>query len=54
MLIPSMIVTAGLALIYEAVANYMAGGKELTLPGDLRAFGSMPGNIILAIFTHFI
>ena len=49
-----MIVTAGLALIYEAVANYMAGGKELTLPGDLRAFGSMPGNIILAIFTFII
>ena len=46
--IPSMIVTTGLALIYESVANYIAGGVEQTLPSDLRAFGQMPGNIILA------
>ena len=30
--IPSMIVTTGLALIYESLANYMAGGVEQTLP----------------------
>lgn len=47
--IPSMIVTTGLALIYESVANYIAGGVEQTLPSDLRAFGQMPGNLILAI-----
>ena len=29
--IPSMIVTTGLALIYESLANYMAGGVEQTL-----------------------
>ena len=52
--IPSMIVTAGLALIYESVANYMAGGVEQTLPSSLRAFGSMPGNIILAFITFII
>ncbi len=46
--IPSMIVTTGLALIYESVANYIAGGVEQTLPSNLRAFGQMPGNIILA------
>ena len=49
-----MIVTAGLALIYESVANYMAGGVEQTLPSTLRAFGSMPGNLILAFITFII
>lgn len=52
--IPSMIVTAGLALIYESLANYMAGGVVQTLPSSLRAFGSMPGNIILAFITFII
>lgn len=52
--IPSMIVTAGLALIYESLANIMAGGRELTLPSELRAFGQMPGNIILAVVTFII
>lgn len=49
--IPSMIVTTGLALIYEATANIIAGGVEQTLPSNLRMFGQMPGNIILAILT---
>ena len=49
--IPSMIVTTGLALIYEAVANYIAGGVEQTLPSNLRAFGQMPWNIILALLA---
>ena len=49
--IPSMIVTTGLALIYEATANIIAGGVEQTLPSDLRMFGQMPGNLILAILT---
>ena len=49
--IPSMIVTTGLALIYEAVANYIAGGVEQTLPSDIRAFGQMPGDIILALLS---
>lgn len=52
--IPSMIVTTGLALIYEAVANYIAGGVEQTLPSDLRAFGQMPGDIILAVFACIV
>lgn len=52
--IPSMIVTAGLALIYESLANYMAGGVVQTLPSSLRAFGSMPGNVILAFVTFVI
>ena len=49
--IPSMIVTTGLALIYESVANYIAGGVEQTLPSSLRAFGQMPGNLILAVIA---
>ena len=52
--IPSMIVTAGLALIYESLANYMAGGVVQTLPSSLRAFGSLPGNVILAFITFII
>ena len=47
--IPSMIVTTGLALIYESLANYIAGGVEQTLPSNLRAFGQMPWDIILAL-----
>lgn len=52
--IPSMIVTAGLALIYESLANYLAGGIEQTLPSDLRALGQMPSNIILAFVTFIL
>ena len=44
--IPSMIVTTGLA-----TANIIAGGVEQTLPSDLRMFGQMPGNLILALLT---
>lgn len=52
--IPSMIVTTGLALIYESLANYIAGGVEQTLPSDLRAFGQMPGNLILALLAFVV
>lgn len=52
--IPSMIVTTGLALIYEAIANFVAGGIVQTLPSDLRFFGMMPGNIILAVIAFVI
>ena len=50
--IPSMIVTTGLALIYEAVANIISG-KE-TLPTNMMAFGKMPGNLILAVVAFII
>ncbi len=36
-------------LIYESLANYIAGGVEQTLPSNLRAFGQMPWDIILAL-----
>ena len=48
-ILTSMIVTTGLALIYESLANYIAGGVEQTLPSNLRAFGQMPWDIILAL-----
>ena len=51
--IPSMIITTGLALIYESLANMIAGGTAQTLPADLRLFGQMPGNLILALLTFF-
>ena len=49
-----MIVTTGLALIYESVANYIAGGVEQTLPSSLRALGQMPGNLILAALAFVL
>jgi len=52
--IPSMIVTTGLALTYESVANYIAGGVEQTLASELRIFGRMPGDIILALIAFAI
>ncbi len=52
--IPSMIVTTGLALIYEAIASYIAGGQSATLPSDLRALGAMPGNLIIAVIAFVL
>ncbi len=52
--IPSMIVTTGLALIYESLANFFAGGSSQVLPSDLRAFGQMPMNIILAALAFAV
>lgn len=52
--IPSMIVTTGLALIYESVANMISGGVEQTLPSTLRLFGRMPGNLILALIAFIV
>lgn len=47
--IPSMIVTTGLALIYESIANYLGGSVVQTLPSHLRAFGQAPANMLLAL-----
>lgn len=49
-----MIVTTGLALIYEAVSNYIAGGVVQTLPSNLRVFGSMQGSIVLALIAFVV
>ncbi len=52
--IPSMIVTTGLALIYEAIASYMAGGVEQTLSSNLLVFGSIHGSIIISIIAFLL
>ncbi len=52
--IPSMIVTTGLALIYESIASYIANGQSATLPSELRGLGRMPGNLILAVAAFLI
>lgn len=52
--IPSVIVTTGLALIYESIATFVAGGLEQILPSNLRAFGKIPGNLIIAIFAFLL
>jgi ribose transport system permease protein len=52
--IPSMIVTTGLALIYESLANYISAGVVQTLPSDMRFFGSIQGSIILAVIAFIV
>lgn len=52
--IPSMIVTTGMALIFESLANYVAGGETATLPSNLRWFGSMAGSIVLAAVAFVV
>ncbi|MDO4632920.1 MAG: ABC transporter permease [Eubacteriales bacterium] len=49
--IPSMIVTTGLALIYESIASYIANGQSATISSNLRGLGRMPGNLILAVIA---
>lgn len=52
--IPSMIVTTGMALIYESIANYVAGSETQTLPSNLRWFGTMQGSIVLAAIAFVV
>ncbi|OQB24041.1 MAG: Ribose transport system permease protein RbsC [Firmicutes bacterium ADurb.Bin182] len=52
--VPSMIVTVGLMLIYESIAYFAAGGQKQTLDQPLRAFGSAPWNIILAVAAFLL
>ena len=49
--IPSIIVTIGLLMLYEAIGVFVASGKVLVLDNSLRGFGSSPFNIILALFA---
>ena len=52
--IPSMIVTVGMMLIFESIAVYVANNNKQTLDPALRAFGSAPGNIILAVAAFIL
>ena len=47
--IPSMIVTTGMALIYEALAVFATGSVEKIIGPNLRAFGQYPLNLIVAV-----
>lgn len=49
--IPSMIVTTGLALIYESLGVFATNGSEKILDKSFRAFGSYPWNLILALLA---
>ena len=51
--ISSLIVTAGLSLVYEALSIYATNGKEAILAPSYRAFGDYPGNLILALLAFF-
>jgi len=52
--IPSIIVTVGLALIYESLSVFATQGQEQILGSSTTAFGSYPANIILALCAFFI
>jgi len=49
--IPSMIVTIGLMILYETVANFMGNA---VLPYELSIFGRAPYNIIVGLITLII
>jgi len=52
--IPSMIVTVGLALIYESLSVFATQGQEQILNSKYSVFGSYPANLILALCAFFI
>lgn len=52
--ISSLIVTVGLYLIYEALAVFATHGQESILSSELRAFGTYPWNVVLAVIAFFI
>ncbi|WP_026495119.1 ABC transporter permease [Butyrivibrio sp. WCD3002] len=52
--ISSLIVTAGLSLVYEALSIFATNGKEAILATQYRAFGDYPGNLILALAAFFL
>lgn len=52
--IPSMIVTTGLALIYESVGHYVSGDVQAFLTKEQTFFGHAPGNLIIACFAFVL
>lgn len=52
--IPSIIVTIGLMMIYEILANLYKGGGGANLPDQYSALGIFPRNIIVGLITAFI
>ncbi len=49
--IPSIIVTVGLAIIYECIAFILAGDQINRLDSNMKLFGRSPYNFILAVIT---
>ncbi len=52
--ISSLIVTAGLSLVYEALSIFATNGKEAILATQYRAFGDYPWNLVLALLAFFL
>ncbi|MBR4832421.1 MAG: ABC transporter permease [Butyrivibrio sp.] len=52
--ISSLIVTAGLSLVYEALSIFATNGKEAILAPQYRAFGDYPWNLVLALAAFFL
>jgi len=52
--IPSIIVTTGLSLLYEAFSVYAADLNGTTLNSAYKAFGSYPWNLIVALLAYFL
>ncbi|MCD8082246.1 MAG: ABC transporter permease [Clostridiales bacterium] len=52
--IPSMIVTTGLALIYESLSVFATAGSEKVLGKSYRMFGSYPWNLVLAVLAYLL
>ncbi len=52
--IPSMLVTTGLALIYESVGHYVSGDVQAFLNKEQTFFGHAPGNLIIACFAFLL
>lgn len=52
--IPSMIVTVGLALIYESLSVFATQGQEQILNPNYSMFGAYPANLILALIAFLL
>ncbi|MCC6103091.1 MAG: ABC transporter permease [Atopobiaceae bacterium] len=52
--IPSMIVTVGMSLIYEALSVWASGINGTTLQSEFSIFGSYPWNLVFALACFFV
>lgn len=52
--IPSIIVTIGMMIVYECLANIAAGGEVLLLNSNLNMFGRAPMNLVLSFCAFFL
>lgn len=52
--IPSLIVTVGLSLLYEAFGVFVSGWSGTRLPDAYKLFGSYPWNLVLAVAAFLL